>query len=306
MANLSQYSGSPGPCSQPFAYTPAPRSPYDYRNFDNGCFTVEGVVGAANDLNTGFSTKAYTNAKQCCAKLYDNNRLCCNGPEQLPEWPARSGPSRIYPVMDNTVDMYPVGETMEPGINQWRDNVPNEDLSVWPLGMKPERYVPPRQGKGEDHARAKAVAAANRQAAAAQAAAAQAVATASMKVVPAVSATPSGTVKRDRVVPKATTTGPVPPANAKAQAKAQAKAYAKAKETTEQGAEAAKFFRKMKTTGKDVMRDLKRWKDLPRNKRFQYVFVYDNRGGYCFMYFLLFVVSIMLVALLTYMITKKP
>lgn len=102
-------------CSAPFVYTPEPNvytSPYDYRNQDGGgscTVSVDKLIDRVNAFNTGFSTKAYENAKMCCRAV------------QLPQWPPSGTSSRLYPTQDRTNDMVPIHQKYWNDVNVYED-----------------------------------------------------------------------------------------------------------------------------------------------------------------------------------------
>lgn len=101
-------------CSLPFAFTPQPAdysSPYDYRAQGQRCIDLPALLERTNELNVPFSNKAYLDAQMCCNLAAP----------MLPKWPTQ-GSTRLYPVIDRTVDSYPVRETYwEDGVNAYRD-----------------------------------------------------------------------------------------------------------------------------------------------------------------------------------------
>jgi hypothetical protein len=104
--------------SIPFAYSP---SPFDYR-YQRGISPVQ-VMQQSNNFNVPFSTSGFNNAKMCCS-------------QRLPTWPVQRS-SRLYPVIDRTVDLFPVYNSYwEDGINAYRDVLTNQvsQTGTWTPG----------------------------------------------------------------------------------------------------------------------------------------------------------------------------
>lgn len=103
----------------PFAYSPEPgvySSPHDYRAQGQDCINLPKLLQRTNDLNVPFSNHAYNNAKMCC-----NWDAKVGQKYLLPKWPVQ-GSSRMYPVIDRTVDRFPVNQPYwEDGVNAYRD-----------------------------------------------------------------------------------------------------------------------------------------------------------------------------------------
>lgn len=108
-------------CALPFAFSPEPSIP----DQGQGCVNLPNLLATTNKYNVSFSNKAYQNAKMCC----DWNATI-NNKYLLPKWP-KPGNTRLLPVLDDTVSMYPTrGPYLENDINSYTDvltNVTSQD-----------------------------------------------------------------------------------------------------------------------------------------------------------------------------------
>uniref|UniRef100_A0A6C0BNP9 Uncharacterized protein n=1 Tax=viral metagenome TaxID=1070528 RepID=A0A6C0BNP9_9ZZZZ len=117
-------------CAQPFAYTPGPASPYDYRYQGSvpGCTNVAAVMNLTNQVNVPFDNVGYRLGRTDCTNTYSDRKVDM---QPFPIWPVNQ--SRLFPTRDFTTDSFPVQPKTQYPVNGYHNFVCNWSPCVIPL-----------------------------------------------------------------------------------------------------------------------------------------------------------------------------